>query len=764
MSIMKRRTAYDFLALAVSALLGALTVAVVPACQRTPGDVSEETVTDSSTADQQTANLQTDDSSGIDQSQQEAVQESAATDDVSVDSATTDASEKDVQSSDEVVAADETTASEDLSDAQQEDSPTGDTAVTEETTQDIAATSSNDESSDPLAAVDKASNPDIQSGDWAQWGGSTYRNNTPIGTNIPIEWSIGKIDRRTGEWDPTGSENIKYVVRVGSQTYGNTVISKGSLFIGTNNSAGYLSRYASTVDLGCMLSFNEADGQFLWQHSSEKLSTGRVHDWPLQGICCAPLVEGDRLWFVSSRGEVICLDAQGYYDDEDDGPVTSEWGNLLSISVDLAKGLDEGALHADLRSEFARVGYELPEQVEMTTVEAGKSWEMAAELESGRRLFKANVRGSKLIVQFQITIADKHEADTIWSYDMMGELKISQHNMCSCSVTSWGDILFVNTSNGVDESHINIPSIEAPSFIAMNKNTGEVLWTDHSPGSNILHGQWSSPTIGVIQGEPQVIFAGGDGWVYSFRANEGENGKPELLWKFDANPKVSKWILNGRGTRNNIIATPVIYDGLVYVAVGQDPEHGQGIGHLWCIDPTCQGDVSAELAVHVDDRNQTISPRRLIAVEPEKGEIAIDNPNSAVIWHYSEQDQNGDDKIDFEETMHRSCGTVAIKNDILFVADFSGLVHCLHAKTGEVHWTYDMLAESWGSPLIVEDKVYVGDEDGEVCVFNLSTDPHEPIAENDMGNSVYSTPIVANGVMYISNKSHVFAIQSKLNE
>ncbi len=57
------------------------------------------------------------------------------------------------------------------------------------------------------------------------------------------------------------------------------------------------------------------------------------------------------------------------------------------------------------------------------------------------------------------------------------------------------------------------------------------------------------------------------------------------------------WILGGSGTRNNIIATPVIYDGLVYVAVGQDPEHGEGIGHLWCIDPTKRGDVSPTLAV-----------------------------------------------------------------------------------------------------------------------------------------------------------------------
>jgi len=61
---------------------------------------------------------------------------------------------------------------------------------------------------------------------------------------------------------------------------------------------------------------------------------------------------------------------------------------------------------------------------------------------------------------------------------MMAEMGISQHNMCSCSVIAAGDILFVNSSNGVDVEHNYIPAPEAPSFFAMDKNTGKVLWTD----------------------------------------------------------------------------------------------------------------------------------------------------------------------------------------------------------------------------------------------------------------------------------------------
>jgi len=495
--------------------------------------------------------------------------------------------------------------------------------------------------------------------DWPQWGGWTGRNNTPDAKNIPIDWDVEE------------GTNIKWKAALGSQTYGNAVVANGKVYVGTNNGAGYVKRYPRNVDLGCLLCFDEKTGKLLWQHSSPKLPTGRVHDWPLQGICCAPFADGDRIWYVTSRGEVVCADAEGFHDGENDGPFDAEDNQ------------------------------------------------------------------------------NKDEADVVWKYDMMGEMGVSQHNMCSCSVTCAGDVLLVNTSNGLDESHINLPAPNAPSFIAMDRNTGKVLWHDKSPGTSILHGQWSSPTYAVLSGRPQALFAGGDGWLYSFAPKGDGKGNSKLLWKFDCNPKDSKWILGGRGTRNNIIATPVVYNGRVFCAVGQDPEHGEGVGHLWCIDPSKSGDASPTLAMSADGK--PLPHRRLRAIDTEQGEKAIPNPNSAVIWHYTSWGE------EFEQQMHRSCGTVAIKNDLLYIADFSGLFHCIDAKTGKAHWTYDMFAAAWGSPLIVENRVYIGDEDGDISIFELSAQ-QKMIKEINMENSVYSTPIVANNVLYIANKDTLFAI------
>ena len=613
----------------------------------------------------------------------------------------------------------------------------------------------------------------LESGqEWPQWGGTRVRNNVPNVKNLPESWNIGEFDRRTGEYDDSEAENIRWFAELGSQTYGNPVVSGGKVFVGTNNGAGYMKRYPNEVDLGCLLAFDQKTGDFLWQHSSEKLITGRVHDWPQQGICAAPLVEGERLWFVTSRGEVRCLDTEGFADGQDDGPITAEdayVGEVFNSGQgdafeDTLGKLRSGELSAAAAEALTAAGAEPSGTVDVTTVTPDKAWKLTGTFEGVEREITARQAGPRITFTKTLGPQDAGEADVIWVFNMMDDLGVSQHNMCSCSVTSYGDLLFVNTSNGLDESHINLPAPGAPSFICLDKNTGKVLWTDDSPGTNILHGQWSSPSVEILGGVPQVLFAGGDGYLYSFEANAGQDGEPTFLWKFDCNPKESKWILGGEGTRNNLIATPVAYDGLVYIAVGQDPEHGEGEGHLWCIDPTMRGDVSPQLAVKVGTSGRDPLPqKRIQAVEPEKGEAAVDNPNSAALWHYSAVDSDEDGEISFEEQMHRSCGTVAIKDDVLYVADFSGLLHCLDAKGDgqggpKVNFTYDMFAQAWGSPLIADGKVYIGDEDGDVAVFDFGADNVEPTEEINMGTSVYSTAVAADETIFISTKDKLFAI------
>ena len=531
--------------------------------------------------------------------------------------------------------------------------------------------------------------------DWSMFGRTPTRNPVVSAGNAPIDWNIGQFDRQTGEWDSSGANNIKWRVRLGSQTYGTPVVADGQLYVGTNNGAGYLERYPRSTDLGCLLCFRESDGEFLWQFSAEKLPIGRVHDWPLQGLGGSPLVEGKRLWVVSNRWEVVCLDTQGFRDGENDGPYQDE----------------------PVESEW--------------------------------------------------------EADVIWKFDLIGQLGVHPHPAGMgpdrrCSLAAWGDRIYVVTGNGVDESHSNLPTPDAPSLVCLDKHTGKVLWTDHSPGENILHTQIASPLVAEMGGQVQVIVPQGDGWLRSFHAETGQ-----LIWKFDINYKTSTWMLGGGGTRNNILATPVLYEGRIYLASGQEAEHGEGEGRLVCIDPSRTGDISSELAV--DEHGDGIPHRRLQAVNPERGEKAIANPNSGLVWEFK---SDGDD---FEDQMHRTLSSVAVHRGLVIAADLSGMVHVLDAQTGKRHWSYDALAYVWASPLVVGDVVYVPDEDHEVAIFRLSGNPRKamkptpdglafvdgeqvnlgPIAVLEIGSRVYTSPIFANDTLYIATQDTLYAISSE---
>jgi outer membrane protein assembly factor BamB len=199
----------------------------------------------------------------------------------------------------------------------------------------------------------------------------------------------------------------------------------------------------------------------------------------------------------------------------------------------------------------------------------------------------------------------------------------------------------------------------------------------------------------------QVVHGQGDGWVRGYEAKTGKK-----LWEFDTNPKDAVW----PKTRNEVIATPVIFENVVYIANGQDPEHGEGIGHLYAIDATKRGNITT----------------------------------TGRLWHY--------DKI------RRSISTAAIKDGLIYYPDFSGFLHALDVKTGQPIWTHDMFAAMWSSAMIADGKVYLGDEDGDVVVFQHGREK-KILAENLMPSSVYSTVVTANGVMYLMTRNELFAIQ-----
>src|SRR5439155_4724694 len=102
-----------------------------------------------------------------------------------------------------------------------------------------------------------------------------------------------------------------------------------------------------------------------------------------------------------------------------------------------------------------------------------------------------------------------------------------------------------------------LPATKAPAFVALNKHTGKLLWSSNLPDERVMRGQWGNPSAAIVNGKAQVLFPGGDGWLYSFEPKTGA-----LLWKFDCNPKkAAPYRIGGGGERCFfVLAAAVIHD------------------------------------------------------------------------------------------------------------------------------------------------------------------------------------------------------------
>lgn len=292
-----------------------------------------------------------------------------------------------------------------------------------------------------------------------------------------------------------------------------------------------------------------------------------------------------------------------------------------------------------------------------------------------------------------------------------------------------GEFLFVPTGRGLDIGWM--PTPPAPSLACLRKDTGTVVWTADVPGPPPPRGHYSSPTVIEVAGRPQVVHPQSDGRV---RAFEPDTGK--LLWTFDPNrPGAERDDATTRRPPEDpwrcVFAAPVYADGRLYFATGESPDYGTGYARLFCIDPSKRGDISRELDAG--------------------GGKAKANPNSALVWEFHKVGPKEADR------MHTTNAAVAVHGGLVVATDMWGFVHCLDAATGARQWSHDTKAPIQGGPLVVDGKIYVGNDEGEVWVFELSR--VKTVVARNRGDHLGRAPLVyANGVLYQLAETTLYAI------
>jgi len=413
---------------------------------------------------------------------------------------------------------------------------------------------------------------------------------------------------RTGnppvDWDTVTGRNIVWSVELGYETFGRPVVAGDKVYVGTSNTLHMNPEF--TDEAGVLMAFSARDGQFLWQDAAPRVERG-LREFILPSTTSAPYVEGNRLYYVTSECQLRALD----------------------------------------------------------TARGGREWEL----------------------------------------DMCGRLGVFPHEATNSEVLALGDLLLVSTSNGQNEGHTRVPSPRAPSLIAVDKRSGDVVWRAVGAGANVLHGQWSSPVAASINGRIQVLFGGGDGWLRAYDAASGHE-----IWRFDGNPKDARWLPRpGVLSRSSIIASPVFADGRVFVAMGQSPGHGNGPSLVYAINPNGQGDVTS----------------------------------SRLLW------SSGD--------VGRVVGTPIVRDGLLYVADLGGRIHCLDAATGAHIWKHETNEAIWGSLLLAGNRLYVGTVDGRMVVLRAGRQK-EVLAEIEMESPIYSAPALVGDTLYLATAKRLYCI------
>ena len=481
--------------------------------------------------------------------------------------------------------------------------------------------------------------PTTSAADWPQWCGTDGKNMVSTEKNLPESFEPGER-RDDGTMDPATGKNMRWGIKFCNAAYSTPTVVGGKIFVGGRD-----------PDAGIFACIDAATGKRLWQwraparvfpNDIDGFHIG-IHEIPAKmGVCSSAAVDGDRVYFVSNRFDVVCLDANGK-----DG-----------------------------------------------------------------------------------------QARVVWLLDTFEKLGVYPCDAANGSPLIDGDLLYVQTSNGIDrnsfanpykEKDRKFPAPNAPNLIVLDKKTGRLVATDDTRiTERLLHGQWSSPSMGKVGDRKLIFYAGGDGRMYAFEALASVPEQPvklKTVWSYDCIPTEYKetgqldWIthyslgdrrVKGSLNKNDgtfvgeceMIGTPVFVNNRIYIAIGRDPEHGRGRGAMHCIDATGSGDIS----------------------------------KTGKVWTYM--------------GIERSLCTVSVADGLVYVSDVAGQLYCLDANTGECYWKHPTHCEVWGSTLVADGKVYMPTARG-LWIFAASKEL-KMIERISIGN-VLSSPVVANGTMYITN-------------
>ena len=369
---------------------------------------------------------------------------------------------------------------------------------------------------------------------------------------LPSSFEPGKKRPDGSGIDMSTTRNVRWVAKLGTENYSSPVVANGRVFIGTNDDSLDDDRYSATEG-GLLLCLEEASGRRLWKLVVPRLEIDRSkvsEDFDLMnlGICATPTVDGEQVYVVTNRCEVLCLDVDGMADGND-GPYRDE--STFSIPA----GRPPVALHPDDADILWR--FDMLRELPVFPHDAANS----AITVYGDCVYVGTANGvydGKVVLPTapSIIALDKQTGRLIAKDDGRISAAVFHGQWSSPALATVGAQTLVLYGGGDGFCHAFTAIAGTP------------------PADGLLLRTWS------LDANPQE-YRVRDGRAIDYWAGDRRKGP--------ANRNDGQYV-----GPSEIIGTPVVHSNRVYVTIGQDPLHGRGRGALTCFDITraCEPDTA----------------------------------------------------------------------------------------------------------------------------------------------------------------------------
>lgn len=117
--------------------------------------------------------------------------------------------------------------------------------------------------------------------------------------------------------------------------------------------------------------------------------------------------------------------------------------------------------------------------------------------------------------------------------------------------------------------------------------------------------------------------------------------------------------------------------------------------------------------------------------------------------HVSAVAADGSGKLVWESPLRTYVPSLLTKDGFLYAVLDAGVATCLRSDTGEEVWKGRLGGTFSASPVMVGDLIYATNEEGVTSIFRASPDKFELLATNKLGDSVFATPTICGGRIYM---------------